>query len=78
MNYRLESTIEKITAPIICVIDGQESEYPDGSTLYSKVFDKYYLIDSISVRGEKVVVNLKEKKQEQVGPVNWIGEEAIF
>lgn len=78
MNYKLDSIIEKIKAPVICVIDGQESEYADGAALYGQEFSKYYLIESLSVREEKIVVTFKENKREQGGPINWVGEEAIF
>lgn len=77
MNYKLEGIVEKITSPVICIIDGQEKEYPSGKALYEQSFNKYYLLDSISARGEKIVVSLKEKDRTQYGPMNWIGEEAI-
>lgn len=77
MNYKLEGIVEKITSPVICIIDGQETEYQNGKVLCEESFNKYYLVVSISARGEKIVVSLKEKDRTQCGPMNWIGEEAI-
>lgn len=74
LTYKTEHIVEKIDAPIICVIDGVETEYESGSAMYAHEFEKNYCIESISVRDSKVVVTLAEWKQDKF---TWIGEEAV-
>jgi hypothetical protein len=75
MEYKIEAFVQKITSPVLCTIDGQTTEYASGQALYDTSFDKYYLVDSISVKGEKILLSLKEHKQ--TAPMNWVGEEAV-
>ena len=75
MTYRLESFIEKITAPVICVFGDKEAEYVDGKELSEQAFDKYWLVESISVRDDKVVLVMKENIARN--NIEWIGEEAV-
>ena len=74
LTYKTEHIVEKIDAPIICVIDGVETEYESGAEMYAHEFEKNYCIESISVRDAKIVVNLAEWKQANI---TWIGEEAV-
>lgn len=74
LTYKTEHIVEKIDAPIICVIDGVETEYESGATMYAHEFEKNYCVESISVRDSKVVVTLAEWKQDKI---TWIGEEAV-
>lgn len=60
MIYRLEPFIEKIASPLICVFGDHEVEYTDGVALAQETFDKYWLVDSISVRGDKIVLVIRE------------------
>ena len=49
-------------------------EFENGAAMYAHDFDKNYSIKSISIRNEKVVVELEEWQQNNIV---WIGEEAI-
>lgn len=75
MTYRLESFIEKITAPVICVLGDTKMEYANGRELSGQAFDKYWLVDSISVRDKKIVLVMKENTA--TNNIEWIGEEAV-
>lgn len=60
LTYKTESIVEKIKAPVICVIDGMETEFESGAAMYAHEFEKNYSMESISVRDSKVVVTLAE------------------
>lgn len=75
MTYRLELFIEKIASPVICVFDDKEVEYIDGAALARETFDKYWLVDSISVRGDKIVLVMRENTK--INNIEWIGEETV-
>lgn len=72
MTYKIEQFVSKINAPIICRFEDQEWSFKDGKELAGHVFDKRYLIDSLTIEGEKVVLALSELTQQ---PMNWTGEE---
>lgn len=74
LTYKKEHIVEKIEAPIICVIDGGETEYESGAAMYAHEFEKNYGVESISARDAKIVVTLAEWRQTNVA---WIGEEAV-
>ncbi len=59
MTYRLENFIEKITTPVICVFDGKEYEYTDGSSLVKESFDIFWMVGDIKIRDNKVVLVMK-------------------
>ncbi len=61
--------------PIICVIDGNETEYSDGQALLSHKFDKYYLVSAIRHTERAIVVELEENKR--IKDISWVGEEAV-
>ena len=73
-TYKKEHIVEKFDAPIICVIDGVETEYESGVAMYAHEFEKNYCVESISGRDSKVVVTLAKWKQ---ATITWIGEEAV-
>ncbi len=75
MAYSLEIFIGKIKSPIICVIDGKETEYSDGQTLLNQKFDRYYLVSAIRHTEKAIVVELEENKR--INDISWIGEEAV-
>ena len=75
MTYQLEGFIAKINSPVICVFGEQEAEYANGAELSEKSFDKYWLVDSISIRDGKIVLVMKENQN--INNVEWIGEEAV-
>lgn len=61
MTYKLyDPSLEKISGPVICVLDGVESEYQSAQELTSRDFNKKYLVSEISSRGSKTVIVLKE------------------
>ena len=74
LTYKTEHIVAKIDAPVICVIDGVETEYESGAAMYEHEFEKNYCVESISVRDSKIVVTLTEWKQTNV---TWFGEEAV-
>ncbi len=75
MTYRLESFIEKIKSPVVCVFDDKEIEYADGKALMNETFDKYWLVDSINVIDGKLLLSMKENKN--TNTIDWIGEEGV-
>lgn len=75
MTYKLESFVEKIESKVVCVFGDEEVEYSDGRTLSEQNFDKYWLVDSISVRNDKIVLVMKENKN--INNAEWIGEEVV-
>ena len=76
MTYKLNRDISKISAPVTLIIDNNEIEYGNGSiAVDTAVFDKWYLIDEISVRDGRVLIHLKENTQ--INDTNWCGEEQV-
>lgn len=76
MTYKLESFIEKIASPVVCIFGDTEAEYADGRMLSAQVFDRYWLVHEISVKDGKIVLRMKENRQ--TNTTNWIGEEQTF
>lgn len=60
MTYKLEAFIEKIKSPIVCIFGDKEVEYADGRELSKDIFDRYWLVESISAHCGKIVLELKE------------------
>ena len=56
MVYKLERFVERITSPVVVAFGDNEVEYADGRTLSEQNFEKYWLVDSISVRNSKIVL----------------------
>ena len=75
MTYKLNPQLRLIKAPVVLVIDGQESCYGSGEELTPLTFEKNYIIESISARDDKVVVTLIENNRQF--DINWIGEEEV-
>jgi hypothetical protein len=75
MTFKLNPQLGLIKAPVILVVDGEETEYPDGDALTALEFDKRYVIDSIGARDGSVVVTLNIN--DRVNDITWIGEEAV-
>lgn len=76
MMYKLNPEVSKISAPVTLVVDGKEMNYENGSiAANTAVFDKWYLIDEISVRDGRVLIHLKENTQ--LNDTNWCGEEQV-
>lgn len=61
MTYRLcDSLLEKIKGPVICSLNGEETEYQSVQALTSRPFDKKYVVSAIYPRGERIVIELTE------------------
>ncbi len=75
MTFKLNPELRLIKAPVILVVDGEETEYPSGDALTALVFDQRYVIDSIRARNSSVLITLKIN--DRVNEITWIGEEAV-
>lgn len=75
MTYKLNQIVEKINAPIILKTDSNEQLFEDGTALANAEFDKYYVIESISVNDDRIVVVVKENKL--LNDTTWCGEEQV-
>ena len=75
MTYKLNPSLAKIVSLVVLVMDGNETQYPNGAALAECEFEKNYLVESISARDSAVVVALKENTT--VNQINWVGEEAV-
>ena len=61
MTYKLYDTLlEKISGPVICVMDGGENEYKNIQELTSRSFEKQVIVSEIYSKDNKTVVVLKE------------------
>ena len=75
MTYKLNSEISKISAPVTLIIDGNEIEYDNGSLASDANFEKWYLIDEVTVKNDRILIYLKENTQ--INTTNWCGEEQV-
>ena len=75
MTYKLNPQLKLIKAPVILVVEGQESCYESGEELTTLTFEKNYIIDSVNAIDNKVVVTLKENDRQF--NINLIGEEEV-
>ena len=75
MTYKLNPQLRLIKAPVVLVIDGEERQFSRGEELTRLEFEKYYVVNSISARGNKVVITLKEN--DRIFNINWVGEEEV-
>lgn len=77
MTYKLNPEVKKILAPITIRFTSGEADlsFPDGVALAEANFNKNYLIDSLSVEYNSIVITLQVR--DKLHPVNWIGEEAV-
>ena len=77
MTYKLNPELKKINAPIILrFADGTETmSFPDGEALAAAEFGKSYLIDSLFVENDAVILVISEN--DTVNLVNWVGEEPV-
>lgn len=75
MTYKLNPQLRLIKAPVILVVEGVERMYSSGEELTRLEFEKYYVVNSISARGNKAVITLKEN--DRTFNINWVGEEEV-
>ena len=60
MTYKLNPNLKKIQSLLIVIIDGTEREYRNGEDLTEQVFEKPYMVDSITARSNRIVIHLRE------------------
>lgn len=75
MTYKLDPSVAKITSRILLISNGTEKVYENGEQLADADFDKYYLIESISIKDDMIAVKLKEN--DRINDTNWCGEEQV-
>lgn len=77
MTYKLNPEIEKIHSPVIIALpDGTISEYDSGSEAAAAVFEKHYVVQSMTAVGDKIELQLSEIRMPDSS--TWIGEEQTF
>lgn len=60
MTYKIDQCVAKITSHVLLIYDGYEKIFDNGKQLADADFDKYYLVDSISIKDDMIAVTLKE------------------
>ena len=75
MTYKLESTIAKISCPVVLMFDGKKKKFKNGESAAEADFDRRLLVDEIKISGEMIEIFLKEVN---LPLTNWIGEEQTF
>ena len=60
MTYKLNPALNRIQSPLVVVADGKETEYIGGKALSEQVFEKNYLVDSITAKADRIVISLVE------------------
>lgn len=63
MTYRLcDPVLDKIQGPVMCQMDGTETEYESIKELTAKVFQKKYGISEIRAQQDRIVLVLTERE----------------
>lgn len=76
MNYYTTDFLVKIQAPIICHINGENHFFDNGKAFRRYVLNKPYMIESIGVDNNKMVISLTQKSvNERIGQEN--GKESV-
>lgn len=75
MTYKIDQFVAKITSHLLLSYDGYEKIFENGKQLADADFDKYYLIDSISIKDDMIAIKLKEN--DRINNTNWCGEEQV-
>ena len=75
MTYRLDQSVAKIASRILLICNGTEKVYENGKQLADAIFDKNYLIDSISIKESMIVVSLKEN--DSINDVKWANNSEV-
>ena len=71
MTYKLNPELKIIQSPLVLLIDGEKTEYENGNALTEQIFEKNYLIDSITAKENRIVIELKENASVNVIPDSW-------
>ena len=75
MTYKLDQSVAKITSRILLISNGTEKVYENGEQLANADFDKYYLIESISIKDDMIAVKLKEN--DSINDVKWANNSKV-
>jgi len=78
MTYKLNSVVEKIVSPILLHFgDGSKPDrlFESGAQLAEEVFDKNYLVESVSAQNDQIILTVMENKS--INITNWVGEETV-
>lgn len=76
MKFKIDSEVRKITSPIVLNIGGKEQNYENGSVLSDYEFDKRYVIESISAKGDLVYITVAEGQD--IPSTEWTKKEVSF
>lgn len=74
MTYKLNPELSKITSPVVLIDGDCRMEFQNGKALTEAVFEKRYLIKSLTAVENKVEIVVEEQNAPQQ---NWAGEEAV-
>lgn len=75
MTYRVEQFVAKIKSPVVAVIEDKQMEFADGKALAETAFSTLFRIESLTARGDKIIVRLVEN--DRINDINWVGEEQV-
>ncbi len=73
MTYRVEQFVAKIKSPVVAVIEDKQMEFADGKALAETAFSKLFRIESLTAKGDKIIIKLVEN--DRLNDTNWTGEE---
>lgn len=76
MKFKIDSEVRKITSPIVLNIGDKEQNYENGSALSDYEFDKRYVIESISAKGDLVYITVAEGQD--IPSTEWTKKEVSF
>ena len=78
MTYKLNSIVSKFRSPVLLRFGDNSNPdryFESGTQLAEEVFDKNYLIESVSAQNDQIVLTVMENKS--INITNWVGEEAV-
>ncbi len=78
MTYKLNSIVGKFRSPVLLRFGDNSNPdwyFESGTQLAEEVFDKNYLIESVSAQNDQIVLTVMENKS--INITNWVGEEAV-
>jgi hypothetical protein len=78
MTYKLNSIVRKFLSPVLVHFGDNSSPdryFKNGTQLAEEVFEKNYLIESISAQNDQIILTVVENKS--VNTTNWAGGETV-
>ena len=75
MTYKIDTFIEKINCPVVCVTEKERIEFENGKEATAYSFDENYVVESVDVQGNKIIVNLVINKD--LGDVSWVDDKPV-